>query len=108
MIRKSGYRFPKRSCSNTNIERDDDSKKKSPRSGFASDRMGLHPCRHRPADRGTGILLDKMRARYRHLGLVFPAAAEIPDGPDQDRAGLGVDEKLWQLVLGHPFRIVGG
>src|SRR6202035_1852411 len=30
MIRKSGNRFPKRSCSNKKIERDDDSKKSHP------------------------------------------------------------------------------
>src|ERR1700676_2004423 len=42
MIRKSGYGFPKRSCSNKKIERDDDSKKShhALRSVEAPDRPG--------------------------------------------------------------------
>src|SRR5579871_2221392 len=73
-----------------------------------SERMSFHPTRDRLADGGSRILLDEMRPRYRDLGLVLPAAAELPDRPDQDGAGLGIDEKLWDVVLAHPLRVIGG
>src|SRR5437868_9664479 len=69
--------------------------------------MGLHPSRDRLANGGSGILLDEMRPRNRHLGLVFKTPAEIPDTSDQDRAGLGIDEQFRNLALGQPPRIVG-
>ena len=47
-----------------------------------------------------------MRAWYRDLGLILPASAEFPGRPDQDGAGLGVDEQLWDVVRGHPLRII--
>jgi len=62
-----------------------------------SDRMSLHPPRDRLPDRRPGIFLDAMRTGDRHLGLVLPLPAELPDAPDQDRARFGVDEQFWQV-----------
>src|SRR5262249_25254838 len=73
----------------------------------ASDRMRLHPVGDRAPDGGTGILLDEVRTRHRHLGLVLPGAAELAHRPDQDCARVGVDEQLWDAVLRHPPGIVG-
>src|SRR5579871_304158 len=70
--------------------------------------MRLHPACDRLADRRARILLDEMRPWYGDLGLVLPATAELPDRSDQDGAGLGIDEELWDVVRAHPPRVVGG
>ena len=41
----------------------------------------------------------------RHLGLVRPASAELALLPDEDRAGVGVDEQLRDLVGGQPVGV---
>src|ERR1700687_2926813 len=74
---------------------------------LGSERVCLHPTGHRLPDGWPGIFLNEMRARYGDFGLVFPTSAEIPDSTDQDRAGFGVDEQFWDVVLRHPLRIVG-
>src|ERR1700675_3099020 len=73
----------------------------------ALQRVCLHPVRHRPADGCTGILLDEMRARHGDFGLVFPASAKFPERADQNRAGVRVDEQLWDIIRGHLVRVIG-
>ena len=61
----------------------------------------------RAADLGPGILLDEMAAADGDFALVMPASAEFTRSAGQDRARLGVDEQLRDLVLRHPFGIGG-
>src|SRR3954452_24808585 len=79
-----------------------------PRSGSTSERICGHPIRYRPADHRPGVFLDEMRARHGDFGLVFPASAKFSRRADQNGAGFGIDEQLWNLVLRHPLRIVRG
>ena len=51
---------------------------------------------HRLADLGRGVLLDEVAAGHGHLDEVGPGPGDLPLPADQDRAGVGADERLRQ------------
>jgi hypothetical protein len=56
------------------------------------DRFHLNPCGNCLIDSWPGIFLDEVRTWYGGPSLVSPASTELPDGTDQDRTWVRVDE----------------
>src|SRR5258705_584418 len=109
MIRKSGYRFSERSCSNGNIKRDGDSKKRHPALDPLDDDRGRHAARgahrHQAALEVAPLQLIKDRADQDRTGRADPMA-------QRDRAAVDVDlvaielEVPDELFGDHPKRLV--
>src|SRR5260370_3649438 len=60
-----------------------------------------------PADLRTRIFLDEMASLDGDFGLMEPFATEFALSSYEDRAGIGIDKQLWDIVLRHPLGIGG-
>src|ERR1700730_6265665 len=70
-----------------------------------SSSLPMQPIRDCAADFRTGIFLDEMASLDGDFGLMGPLATEFALRPDQNGAGIGIDEQLRDVVLRHPVCI---